>query len=47
MMDDYITIQEARDIYGVVVRERDRRRLVYEVDQAATESLRKEMARAR
>ena len=47
MMDDYITIQEARDIYGVVVRERDRRRLVYEVDQAATESLRKEMARTR
>ena len=47
MMDDYVTVQEARDLYGVVVEAKDRRRLLFEVDAAATATLRQEMAKAR
>ena len=45
--DDYVTITAARDQYGVVVIERDLRRLDYEVDTDATDKLRAEMRRAR
>ncbi len=41
--DDYVSPVAAREQYGVVVQEIDRRRLRYEVDHAATEALRREM----
>lgn len=45
--DDYLTIPAAREQYGVVVIERDARRLDYDVDTAATDKLRGEMRAAR
>ncbi len=47
VMDDYVTIAEARARYGVVVNEIDRRTLQYEIDEGATARLRAEMQRAR
>ena len=44
--DGYITEAAARSQYGVVVQEIDRRRLEYEVDEAATADLRKQMRAA-
>jgi N-methylhydantoinase B len=41
--DDFLSIGKAREQYGVVVAERDRRTLDYDVDATATEKLRKEM----
>ena len=45
--DGYLTIPAAREQYGVIVRERDPRRLEYVVDAGATDRLRGEMRRAR
>jgi N-methylhydantoinase B len=45
--DDYLSIAAARSQYGVVVVERDRRRLQFDVDEAATAELRRELATAR
>lgn len=45
--DGYLTLAGAREQYGAVVKEIDARRLIYEVDTAATESLRSEMRAAR
>ena len=45
--DGYLTIPAAREQYGVIVRERDPRRLEYVVDARATDRLRGEMRRAR
>ena len=47
IQDEYVTIAGARAQYGVVVQEIDRRRLLYDVDQQATERLRAEMRAAR
>lgn len=41
--DDYVSIGAARDQYGVVVREIDRRTLQYAVDKRATEQLRAQL----
>ncbi len=45
--DDYATIAGAREQYGVVVKEIDRRALVYEVDEAATAKMRAGMRAVR
>ena len=45
--DDYVSVTAAQAQYGVVVKEIDRRRQIYEVDTAATGSTRKEMRAAR
>ncbi|MCY3886968.1 MAG: hydantoinase B/oxoprolinase family protein [Chloroflexi bacterium] len=45
--DEYLSPAAARSQYGVVVREIDPRRLAYEVDRTATESLREKMRAAR
>ena len=45
--DDYLTVPAAREQYGVVVTERDARRLDYDLDTAATDKLRQEMRAAR
>ena len=45
--DDYVTLPGAREQYGVVVTEIDRRRLGFEVNQAATEQVRAQMRAAR
>jgi N-methylhydantoinase B len=47
VQDDYVSITAAREQYGVVITEVDRRLLQYEIDQAATDALRKEMRAAR
>lgn len=47
VMNDYVSIQGARDDYGVVVKEIDRRRLIFEVDEKATKELRDRMKRER
>ena len=44
LKDDYVTLAEAREEYGAVIKEKDRRRQIYEVDQKATDKLRKKMA---
>ncbi len=43
LTDDYLTIAHARETYGVVIHEIDRRRLLFEVDEAATAQLRSSM----
>ena len=45
--DDYMTIGSAKSLYGVVIKEVDRRRLQYEVDAEETETLRRKMRAAR
>ena len=45
--DDYMTIGSAKSLYGVVIKEVDRRRLQYEVDAEVTETLRRKMRAAR
>ena len=47
VQDAYVSITAAREQYGVVITEVDRRLLQYEIDQDATEALRKEMRAAR
>jgi N-methylhydantoinase B len=44
VIDGYVTIGKARDVYGVEVRELDPDALVYEIDEAETERLRKVLA---
>ncbi len=46
IQDDYLTIAAARSRYGVVVKEIDRRRLIFEIDRGATDTLRREMRAA-
>jgi len=43
VVEDYMTIAHARETYGVVINEVDRRRLEFEVDEAATTELRASM----
>ncbi|MCY3887301.1 MAG: hydantoinase B/oxoprolinase family protein [Chloroflexi bacterium] len=43
VVDEYATIAHARATYGVVINEIDRRRLLFEVDEAATAELRAAM----
>ena len=45
--DDYATPAGAREQYGVVVKEIDRRRVHYEIDREATAELRAAMRAAR
>ena len=45
--DGYATVAGAREQYGVVVQEIDRRTLQYEIDEPATEALRAELRAAR
>jgi N-methylhydantoinase B len=47
IMDDLLSVTNARDQYGVIVTERDRRSLDFDVDVPATEALRKEMRNAK
>ncbi len=47
IQDDYVSIDGAREQYGVVIKDLDRRTLACEVDQKATEKLRREMRAAR
>lgn len=44
--DEYVTLTGAREQYGVVIKEIDRRRLRFEVDRAATEQVRAQMRTA-
>ena len=45
--DEYVTLQGAREQYGVMIKEIDRRRLQFEVDQAATDQVRAQMRATR
>jgi N-methylhydantoinase B len=45
--DGYVTVEGAREQYGAVVKEIDVRRLIYEIDVPATDTLRKDMRAAR
>ena len=45
VIDEFITLGKARDVYGVVIREIDREALRYEIDQAETERLRHDLRR--
>lgn len=47
VINDYISIQGARDDYGVAVKEIDKRRLVYEIDEKETKALREKMRKSR
>jgi len=47
VIDEYVSIANARAQYGAVVQEIDRRTLAYEVDVAASERLRSELRAAR
>ncbi len=44
--DDYLSVAAAREQYGVVIHEHDRRQLWFEVDEAATVALRQERSTA-
>ena len=43
VIDGYVSIEGARSDYGVIVREKDGRLLIYELDQTATTTLRSEL----
>lgn len=40
VVNEYVSLQAARDNYGIVIKELDRRRLLYEIDHDATAKLR-------
>jgi N-methylhydantoinase B len=44
VIDGYVTIGKARDVYGVAIEEVDADALVYELDEAETERLRQALA---
>lgn len=45
VIDDYISLEKARDVYGVVIRPIDPEILQFEIDRKATEALRAELRR--
>lgn len=47
VINEYVSLEGARRDYGVVIRELDRRRLSYEIDQEATAALRAKMRQER
>lgn len=45
VIDEYISLKKAREVYGVAIREIDKEVLHYEIDWEETERLRRELAR--
>jgi N-methylhydantoinase B len=46
VLDEYVTLAKARDVYGVAIRAVDPDSLLYELDEDETERLRAELRRA-
>ncbi len=47
VMDEFISLEKARDVYGVVIKVIDKEALLYEIDQKATEKMRGELGKKR
>jgi N-methylhydantoinase B len=45
VIDGFITLETAREVYGVIIKVKDEERLIYEIDEHATKIQREKLAK--